>query len=52
MELKIKKISDKIEVMDVKGQGCKDDCADWSGNSAAKPAGCTVTFSCKITCGL
>lgn len=52
MELKIKKISDKIEVMDVKGQGCTDDCADWSGNSAAKPAGCTVTFGCKITCAL
>lgn len=42
MELKIKKISDKIEVMDVKGQGCKDDCADWSGKSAAKYNGIVI----------
>lgn len=52
MELNIKKINDKLEAMDVKGQGCKDDCADWSGKSASKPAGCKVTFSCKITCAL
>lgn len=46
----IKKIEDKVEVMDVKGQGCTDDCADWHGNSAAQPYGCNVDFSCKITC--
>ena len=49
---KIEKITDKIEVMDVRGQGCTDDCAAWSGNSAANPAGCTVSFSCNITCRL
>ncbi|MEC0170024.1 hypothetical protein D3C87_1877170 [compost metagenome] len=50
MSLKIKKIEDKINALEVKGQGCKDDCADWSGKSASNPAGCSVTFSCKITC--
>ena len=49
---KIEKITDKIEVMDVRGQGCTDDCAAWSGNSAVSPAGCTVSFSCNITCRL
>ena len=52
MSFKIKKIEDQVEALEVKGQGCTDDCADWSGKSAASPAGCTVRFSCKITCGL
>lgn len=52
MSLKIKKIEDKVNALEVKGQGCTDDCADWVGKSAASPAGCSVTFSCKITCVL
>jgi len=50
MSLKIKKIEEKVNALEVKGQGCTDDCADWSGKSAASPIGCTVKFSCKITC--
>ena len=49
MKLKLSKITDKIEELDVRGQGCLDDCADWSGNKASDPAGCKVTFSPKIT---
>jgi len=52
MSFKIKKIKDKVDALEVKGQGCRDDCADWSGKSASSPLGCSVTFSCKITCAL
>ena len=45
MSLKIKKIEEKVNALEVKGQGCTDDCADWSGKSAASPNGCTVKFS-------
>ncbi|MBU7318322.1 hypothetical protein [Paenibacillus oleatilyticus] len=47
--LKIVKITDKIEKLDVKGQGCNDDCARWSGYSGSKPAGCTVTIDAYLT---
>ena len=49
MKLEIKKIQNKVKELDVRGQGCDDDCADWSGKKAAAPNGCTVTFSKKIT---
>lgn len=49
MKLEIKKINSKIEKLDVRGQGCDDDCADWSGKKAAAPAGCKCTFSKKIS---
>lgn len=47
MNLEIKKITDKIEELDVHGQGCTDDCADWSGNKGSNPVGCVVTISPK-----
>jgi hypothetical protein len=50
MDLKLTKITDKVRELDVKGQGCTDDCAAWSGSKASDPAGCTVVFSCNITC--
>lgn len=46
--LKIEKITDKMEVMDVKGQGCSDDCAKWLSKNA-KTSGCVVKFSPEIT---
>lgn len=49
MQLEIKKIEKKIKNLDVRGQGCDDDCADWSGKKAAAPAGCTCVFSKKIS---
>lgn len=33
MSLKITKITDKIEELDIKGQGCWDDCTEWKGMS-------------------
>ncbi len=42
--LKINKITDKMEVMDIKGQGCNDDCAEWlSANPST--SGCVVKFT-------
>lgn len=32
-ELKIKKIEDKEEKLDVQGQGCWDDCSNWKNNT-------------------
>lgn len=49
MSLKIEKITDKVQKLDVKGQGCNDDCARWSGYSGSNPAGCTVTIDAYLT---
>lgn len=42
MEFEVNKISDKIKGLDVKGQGCKNDCKQgyWSGNNNYYAAGC------------
>lgn len=47
-KLEIKKISDKVDVTEVKGQGCLDDCAEWI---TANPStnGCLVRFTPNIT---
>lgn len=41
MDLKITQITDKVECLDVKGQGCMDDCPAemWVGNRSLD-AGC------------
>ncbi len=41
--LKIEKITDKVEGLDVRGQGCLDDCAEgyWSGNASTSQSGCS-----------
>lgn len=45
---RIEKITDKLETMDVKGQGCLDDCVDWYGNTSGK-SGCYTVLSPKFT---
>lgn len=46
--LKINKIVDKMEIMDIKGQGCMDDCAEWlSANPSTN--GCKVKFTPNIS---
>ncbi len=45
--MEIKKLVNAIEELDIHGQACTDDCADWSGNSGASPYGCTITISGK-----
>lgn len=32
---KFNKIVEHMDQLDVKGQGCMDDCTSWSGNSSA-----------------
>lgn len=32
-DIKVTKITDKIENLDIQGQGCDDDCVSWSGIS-------------------
>lgn len=41
-ELRISKIQDKIEGLEVKGQGCRNDCKQghWSGNNSYYTSGC------------
>lgn len=45
---KIEKITDKMEAMDIKGQGCLDDCAYWISKNPSTN-GCVVRFSPEIT---
>ena len=47
-KLEIKKISDKVDVTEVKRQWCLDDCAEWI---TANPStnGCLVQFTPNIT---
>ncbi|BCJ95355.1 hypothetical protein acsn021_29240 [Anaerocolumna cellulosilytica] len=42
MSLKVKKINDKVNGLDVKGQGCDNDCPKgyWSGNNNKLAVGC------------
>lgn len=49
MSLKISKITDKVEDLDVKGQDCLYDCAHWTGYSGSNPAGCTLTLDQYLT---
>ncbi len=46
----MKKIENKVEIMDVKGQGCGDDCAEWSGATNTATSGCKLGSGCNITC--
>lgn len=47
-KLVIEKINDKIETVEVKGQGCLDDCAEWiSANPST--TGCVVSFTPNLT---
>ena len=47
-KLVIEKINDKVEMTEVKGQGCLDDCAEWiSANPSTN--GCVVKFTPNIT---
>ena len=32
-ELRIEKIKDKVDSLDIKGQGCWDDCQIWKNNT-------------------
>lgn len=43
-ELKINKLTDKVEALDVRGQGCMDDCAEWL-SANPKTNGCVVIFT-------
>lgn len=46
---KIEKIKDKVEIMDVKGQGCKNDCVEYMANQSSS-SGCGPKLTCKMTC--
>lgn len=46
--LSIEKIIDKVETVEVKGQGCLDDCAEWL-TANPKTNGCKVKFTPNIT---
>lgn len=34
-KIKIEKINDKVETIEVRGQGCWDDCEIWKNNTTA-----------------
>lgn len=48
--MKISKIQDKVELLEVRVRSCSEDCQEWSGNSAESTPGCQFSFSCKVTC--
>ncbi len=41
-KLQVRKLTDKVKGLDIKGQGCMDDCAEgyWSGSGSTKVSGC------------
>ncbi len=40
--LQVKRLTNKVKGLDIKGQGCMDDCAEgyWSGSGSSKVPGC------------
>lgn len=44
-ELKITKIEDKVEELDVQGQGCWNDCEIWANNTTAGKNHCERQFT-------
>ncbi|WP_155986963.1 hypothetical protein [Paenibacillus durus] len=46
--LKIEKITDKTEELDVNGQGCLDDCLHYSGYSSSS-GGCQAYYDAYVT---
>lgn len=44
-DLKIKKITDKVEQLDVQGQGCWDDCEIWKNNTTVSGTKCERDFT-------
>lgn len=49
-ELKIAKIADKEENLDIRGQGCWDDCKVWNGYTTLPKCECNNT--CHTSCFL
>ena len=50
--MKISKIQDKVEMLEVRGKGCNDDCELYVGNTSETIPGCRTTWNCKMTCAL
>lgn len=48
--MKISKIQDKVELLEVRGRSCGEDCREWAGNSNESTPGCHLGYSCKATC--
>ena len=45
--IKIEKINDKVETVEVRGQGCWDDCEIWKNNTTAAITANKFFFSIK-----
>lgn len=50
-KLSITKITDKEEILDVQGQGCKDDCVHHKANVTSSE-GCGTYADCSLVCAL
>ena len=44
-KIKIEKINDKVETIEVRGQGCWDDCEIWKNNTKKKKNKCRRDFT-------
>lgn len=44
-KIKIEKINDKVETVEVRGQGCWDDCEIWKNNTTAGNNKCRRDFT-------
>lgn len=44
-KIKIEKINDKVETIEVRGQGCWDDCEIWKNNTTAEKNKCRRDFT-------
>ena len=50
--MKISKIQDKVEMLEVRGKGCDEDCKLYVGNTSETIPGCMLTWNCQMTCAL
>ncbi len=51
--LKVKQLTNRVKGLDIKGQGCKNDCAEgyWSGSANDRTPGCDYTSTANTAKG-
>ncbi len=47
--LQVKRLTNKVQGLDIKGQGCDNDCAVWGGNSSKGDSGCDYVLNARTT---